>query len=235
MASLNKKTGSIVSHCPGCQGGKSTFEWKVDGEEISATVMPDSYHPDCNFIEYRLFRCAGCGRGAIGAVAIDGGQYPGSSNKLVDFYPEVKSRMPLPETVPEGIQAEFREAEKCMEGTCFRGAAGLFRSVLGKTMRDNGYHTKKEPDLFKQIEAAAADGVITQARKQKAHDEVRVLGNDVLHDDWYDIPEEDVEASRHYCQRILEDFYDDRQSVLALLRDAKRRASEDRADRDSEG
>ena len=47
---------------------------------------------------------------------------------------------------------------------------------------------------------------------------VRVLGNDVLHDDWHEISEEDVSASRHYTQRILEDFYDDRETVLNLLR-----------------
>ncbi|MCG8382224.1 MAG: hypothetical protein MJA28_08415 [Gammaproteobacteria bacterium] len=36
MAHLNEKEGSIVSHCPGCRGGRSTFEWKVDGREIGA-------------------------------------------------------------------------------------------------------------------------------------------------------------------------------------------------------
>jgi hypothetical protein len=38
----------------------------------------------------------------------------------------------------------------------------------------------------------------------------------------------DVEAARHYAQRILEDFYDDRQSVLSQLRRAGRVADEDR-------
>ena len=89
-------------------------------------------------------------------------------------------------------------------------------------------------DPLKQIEAAANVGVITRVRKKKAHDEVRVLANDVLHDDWHEIPEEDVEASRHYCQRILEDFYDDRDSVLTLLRDAKRVPSEDRNENNGE-
>jgi hypothetical protein len=39
---------------------------------------------------------------------------------------------------------------------------------------------------------------------------------------------EDVEAAHHYVQRILEDFYDDRESVLAQLRKAKRVPSEDK-------
>lgn len=98
----------------------------------------------------------------------------------------------------------------------------MFRSVLDKTMRSNGFKVKKGTTLEQQIDLAANDGVITQARKRKAHDEVRVLGNDVLHDDWKAIEVDDVEAARHYAQRVLEDFYDDRASVLKQLYDAKR-------------
>lgn len=53
---------------------------------------------------------------------------------------------------------------------------------------------------------------------------MRVLGNDVLHEEWKKITKEDAELSRHYCQRILEDFYDDRDSVLKLLHQANRLA-----------
>ena len=94
-------------------------------------------------------------------------------------------------------------------------------------MRANGYNTRKDLNLYAQIETAAEDGVITQARKKKAHDEVRVLGNDVLHDDWCEIPEEDVAASRRYTHRILEDLYDDRKTVLELLRSKDRKPLED--------
>jgi hypothetical protein len=104
----------------------------------------------------------------------------------------------------------------------------MFRSVLDKTLRANGYKEKKGTTLEQQIDAAAENGVITQARKRRAHDEIRVLGNDVLHDEWQLIPVEDVEAARHYAQRILEDFYDDRDSVLKLLRSAGRVPDEDK-------
>jgi len=105
----------------------------------------------------------------------------------------------------------------------------MFRSVLDKTMRANGYKTKDAKNLRDQIDEAAADGVITPARQRRAHDEVRVLGNDVLHDDWHSVSLEDVEAAHHYVQRILEDFYDDRESVLKQLRRAKRVPDEDKA------
>lgn len=230
MAHLNEKEGSIVGHCPGCYGGRSTFEWKINGHEIGAHERreEDRHWVDC-VVSYRLFKCAGCGIGAFGIIKMGGGgSYPGSYNRLIRFFPEAKQRLLVPSSVPSGIVTEFREAETCLENQCFRASAGLIRSVLDKTLRANGYKTRQEYNLYKQIEAAAEDGVITQARKRRAHNEIRVLGNDVLHDDWHEIPEEDVEAARHYCQRILEDFYDDRESVLALIREAGRVLDEDR-------
>ncbi len=142
--------------------------------------------------------------------------------------PEAKQRVRLPENVPESIVKEFREAEECLENGTIRAAAGMFRSVLDKTLRANGYKTSRGVSLAQQIDQAAKDGVITAARQRRAHDEIRVLGNDVLHEEWREVPEEDVEAARHYIQRILEDFYDDRESVLTILRAAKRVPVEDR-------
>lgn len=226
-----KNKDQLLLIVPIVVGGRSTFEWKIEGKEIGAVTnsTEDHYWNSC-LIVYRLFRCAGCGMGALGIIKFGGdNKYPGSYNKLLAFFPESKESLDLPKKTPLGIKAEFREAEKCFGNDCFRAAAGLFRSALDKTMRANGYKTKQENDLYKQIEAAAKDGVITQARKKKAHEEIRVLGNDVLHDEWHEISAEDVQAARHYGQRILEDFYDDRDSVLALLRDAGRVPEEDRA------
>jgi hypothetical protein len=148
------------------------------------------------------------------------GGFPSDTVQLEDFYPEVKERLKLPNGVPSGIAAEFREAEQCSDAGCLRAAAALFRSVLDKTMKENGY--KAVGSLKSQIDAAASDGVITAARKKKAHDDIRTLGNDVLHDEWEEISSEAVEAAHHYCQRILEDFYDDRPSVTELLISAGR-------------
>jgi len=168
--------------------------------------------------------------GGLGCVEMHGedGSYPEDIFELLWFMPEAKERLQLPRNVPEGIGREFREGEKCMEHGAIRAAAGMFRSVLDKTLRANGYKTNKGESLAKQIDEAAKDGVITAARQRRAHDEIRVLGNDVLHDEWHEIPEEDVEAARHYSQRILEDFYDDRDSVLNILRNAERVPDEDK-------
>lgn len=233
MAEINEQ-GNIRARCPGCSGALSTFEWRSSKGSCGAVTMKfrHQYWGEVN-LDYRLFRCAGCGRGGLGTIAYPE-EYPGTYRELRNFYPEVRDRLPLPKNVPVGIVAEFREGEKCLDVGAFRAAAGMFRSVLDKTLRANGYKEKKGTNLEQQIDAAGKDGVITRARQRKAHDEIRVLGNDVLHDEWHEVPAADVEASRHYAQRILEDFYDDRDSVLNTLREAGRVPDEDRpADEDS--
>ena len=52
-------------------------------------------------------------------------------------------------------------------------------------------------------DAVAADGVITEALRKRAHDNVRSLGNDVLHDDWREVTPDELEDAHHYMQRIL--------------------------------
>lgn len=228
MAEINEE-GSILARCPGCRGALSTYEWKTATQQFGAVTVPYKHHSwgDAK-LDFRLFRCAGCGRGGLGAIAY-ASQYPGKYRELRNFYPEVRDRLSVPDAVPKGIQMEFREGEACLDAGAIRAAAGMFRSVLDKTLRANGYKEKKGTNLEQQIDAAAEDGVITQSRRRRAHDEIRVLGNDVLHDEWHEIPVTDVEAARHYAQRILEDFYDDRPSVLSLLRASGRVPDEDKS------
>lgn len=186
-------------------------------------------------VRFQLFKCAGCGRGGLGSIRMMDvhHSYPDDIWELLDFCPEAKQRLPLPSRVPKGIQNEFREAELCVEHECFGAGAALFRSALDKTMRSNGYKTKQTRNLQIQIDEAASDGVITAARQRRAHEEVRVLGNDVLHDEWHQISLDDVDAAHRYVQRILEDFYDDRDSVLKLLRTAGRVPAEDQDSTDA--
>jgi hypothetical protein len=229
MATINEE-GNIRARCPGCSGAWSTFEWRTASNQFGAVREAVQHHYWGNVIrDFRLFRCAGCGRGGLGTVVYGGdAQYPGRYRELRAFYPESRERLPLPSSVPKGIVSEFREAEDCLDSGSLRAAAGMIRSVLDKTLRANGYKEKKGTTLEQQIDAAAADGVITAARQRRAHEEIRVLGNDVLHDEWHQVPADDVEAARHYAQRILEDFYDDRETILKLLRAAGKVPEEDR-------
>jgi hypothetical protein len=95
----------------------------------------------------------------------------------------------------------------------------LLRSTLEKALKDSGY---KKGMLAPRIDEAAADGVITTARAKRIHGDVRDLGNDVLHDEWREVTEDEVDLSHRYVQRVLEDLYDDRTSVEVILREKGR-------------
>lgn len=246
MAKLTDR-GCVAARCPGCNGSLSTFEWVSgspddpvgQGRQMAVraagkvfgmvTKRVEEQGSKWHSVHYILLRCAGCGGGGIAEVkmqSLSTATYPHGIDRLLSFHPEARERMKLPPSVPTGIENEFREAEKCLEAGCLRAAAGLFRSVLDKTMRANGY--KNKGSLQQQIDAAAADGVINEGRKKRAHEDIRVLGNDVLHDEWVPVPEDAVEAAHHYAQRILEDFYDDRPTMLLLLRAKGRTPDEDK-------
>lgn len=209
---------SVRAPCPNCDGALSVFNHISSGRELGYHLIDGQVvfsEQTFSRTHYKLLECSGCGRGAL-AKFFDNGRGPGT---LAEFYPRAIISQPLPDATPEGIVKEYREAELCMSVEAWRAASALLRSVLEKTLKANGYNNGS---LQRKIDNAADDGVITSARRQKAHDEVRVLGNEVVHDDWKEILEEDVDSAIHYAQRIIEDFYDDRDEVEKVLREKKR-------------
>jgi hypothetical protein len=210
---LSKTDYSVSAFCPTCEvltsfSPKDTF------------VVNRTYpFQGINFprVLYVFGVCTRCGQGGLSTVP-DGGSI--QTARLESFFPVSVEHAPLPSRVPVDIVAEFREAERCLAFGAPRAGSALFRSVLEKVLRANGYTRSSDAslrDLQKRIDAAATDGVITDARRKKAHEEVRCLGNDVLHDDWRVVTDDEVKDARRYTQRVLEDLYDDRPTVEAIL------------------
>lgn len=212
--------GDVVrARCPGCGGAISSFESKAGGSSFGSIVIAGQHTyggKQYSRVLHVLLRCAGCGLGGIATVH-DNGNW--ATAVMERFYPTVAETLKLPEGIPEGIAAEFREAETCINAEAYRAASAMFRSTLEKVLRANGY---VKGTLAERIDDAAKDGIITEARRNRAHDEIRVLGNDVLHDEWRAVTLEEVELAHHYVQRILEDLYDDRKAVQAVLREVGR-------------
>lgn len=206
-------TWSVSALCEQC--GAFTVYNHIDhssGREFGATQRDEPSPPGVKLITvWHLVRCSSCGRGGIAEHLHRAGLPP----VLTRFLPRTTARGALPSNVPEGIQSEYREAESCASVEAWRAASALLRSTLEKALKANGYI---KGSLADKIYKAADDGVITAARKQRAHDDVRVLGNEVVHDDWRKVAEDEVFASLHYVQRVLEDLYDDRPSVESILR-----------------
>jgi len=203
----------VKARCPECGGALSVFDFRDSSREFGYLLIDGSHQfggQTFHRIQWRLLRCSGCGRAGL-AKFHDNGNLPAF---LESFHPRALAASPLPAAVPEGVVKEYREAELCASVEAWRAASALLRSTLEKTLKVNGYATGS---LQQKIDAAAADGVITSARKQKAHDDIRVLGNEVVHDDWRPVDEAEVQLALHYAQRVLEDLYDDRAAVEAVL------------------
>jgi Domain of unknown function (DUF4145) len=205
---------------PDCEGAVTTFEMRSSSGEYGSILR------DAGMIEvdgstygrvvYQLVRCAGCGRAGL-ATIYDNGMV--AAGRLAKFYPLSLDVAPLPAEVPPAVAAEYREAEVCASAGAWRGASALLRSALEKALAANGY---SKGVLAARIDEAAADGVITAARQRRAHDEVRSLGNDILHEEWRPVSGEEYRVAHHYVLRILEDFYDQRAEVEKLLHEKKR-------------
>ena len=228
MASLNAE-GSVTAGCTRCKGALSTFEWRSHDRPYGLVTETFEGHGYAVMRrEFRLFRCAGCGRGGLGNITLpNDAKYPSSYARLERFTPDVWISASLPKETPKDIDAEFREGEACLQFGCNRAAAAMFRSALEKTLTAAGYKVDRHTKLYDQIEAAAADGSITDARRHRAHEEIRVLGNDVLHDVWKPLEPDEAILARDYTQRVIEDFYDHRASVLKRLREKGRVPTED--------
>jgi Domain of unknown function (DUF4145) len=211
---LAPNTYNVSAYCPDCR--------VVTAFGQGSSVVVNSSHTYAGKTYARVLyihcACSRCGRAGLATIPDDGNP---QSAVLESFFPISVDAAPLPKDVPPDIQAEFREAENCAAFGANRAASTLFRSVLEKTLKGNGYVKGIDPtlkDLQKRIDAAGADGIITDARRKRAHDEIRSLGNDVLHDDWRVVDDAEVEEAHRYMQRILEDFYDDRPTVEAILK-----------------
>jgi hypothetical protein len=208
----------VRAMCPEC-GVPTTFESRsADKSHGSVVREEDVSFQDLIYSRtvYILLRCAACGRGAMAEIASGKTVKDGA---LMSFLPSAPVRAKLPPDVPVEIRNEVREAEACAAAGAHRAASAMLRSALEKTLKLNGFTTG---NLKNKIDEAATDGFLTESRRKKAQDDVRVLGNDVLHDEWREVTPEDAEKAHHYVQRILEDFYDDRSTVESELRSKNR-------------
>lgn len=206
--------GNVQVNCPDCGGATTSFEHRDASRQFGNVVVERAHMYDGKQYartQYVLMRCAGCQRGGIAKIHDNGAILQGT---LEDFYPISIQSASIPTDVPPGIATEFREAERCESYGTYRASSALYRSTLEKALKANGYN---KGSLEDKIDLAAADGVITEARRKRAHEDIRVLGNDVLHDEWRQVTEQEVAAAHQYTARILEDFYDDRPSVEKIL------------------
>ncbi len=203
------QNGTVSAKCPECKTVRAFTQ-------VSAVARVGNHQfAGRNFsqIVYVLAQCSGFKRGGLAKVhAMQ--NWAANDAVLESLDPASPDTFTVPDGIPEGILSEFREAELCAAHGAWRAASALLRSTLEKTLKANGYTSGV---LHAKINDAARNGILTEVRRKRAQDEIRVLGNDVLHDEWRAVTREEFDLAHHYTQRILEDFYDDRPSVEATL------------------
>lgn len=216
MASLKSKSFSTT--CPSCQLATVSYEFVAEGKEFGSV----SRELDAAYLVGQLARCANCH--TPGFALIKKWKYGlERAPELIDYRPRIPDALPLPKDTPKPILAEFREAEVCGSYGAHRGGVALVRSTLEKLLIINGYTdealkaSQKPCNLFNRIELARNDGVLSAVHIDAAQNLVRTLGNDVLHEEWREVSNEEFLDVARYVQRIIEAFYDRRQIAEATL------------------
>lgn len=210
------KDNSVIGMCHNCQD-RTTFEFTYKGNPLNHTeVEIDNPFESANGLNiYQFCRCAVCGAG--GLVIYQG--RVGNPYKLKEFYPMDYEAYHIPKETPQGINSEFREAEKCSGIGAYRAGAAMLRSVLEKTLKDHGYTSRY---LSENLKDAGKDKIITVPLTKRAEEVVKVLGDDVLHHEWREVTEEEFRSSHTYVQKILDAFYEYPEEVKKELEEKGR-------------
>ncbi|MCU1490247.1 MAG: hypothetical protein JWM85_1652 [Acidimicrobiaceae bacterium] len=207
------ENGGVVAQCRNCGGTVTRFSTTQVGGGY-CTIQKELDFGDS--LDFALIRCNGCGHGALAVLFAD---HLGNPPQLMSVHPQMPNIAVVPVDVPADLLAELREAEEVAGIGAFRAATALLRSTLEKTLKANGYTAG---NLYNKIDAAAGDHVITAARKRQVHEDVRRIGNDVVHEDWRPVAEEEFAKAHDYVVWLLEDLYADRPTVVAELQTASR-------------
>jgi Domain of unknown function (DUF4145) len=212
---------NVRACCPDCGGAITTFESKTaNGGAFHGLILAQGDQRTHGYVLYLLLKCAGCGRAGLAKIlSNNSNSVADPSSRLAWFFPVSPGSTVLPQSTPDGIRLEFNEASTCLSFGAYRAASALYRSCIEKVLKDNGY---TDGNMMKKIELAASEGAITESRKRRANDEIRSLGNDVLHDEWRKVEEAEAIMAQEYSQRIIEDFYDHRETVVNLLKEKGR-------------
>jgi hypothetical protein len=173
-----------AAHCPAC------------GQPVCARLGSQSFPKEYNREEqnFEAFATSADASTAFGF-------------KVIDVWP--KPPPPdIPRHLPIGIESRLLDAERCFVEKIFAPAVAFYRTVVDLTTKDQTGGTDINPkiSLQQRLDRLCENHIIPQTIADWGH-EVRVVGNDAVHDD-EKISKEDAAAVRDFALTYLRYAYE---------------------------
>ena len=158
-----------MDSCPHCGKSHPTLE-RAGGEFLTT-----KNHKGLNDRWWGIYMCKSCG----GVVTASAPRIPPSSNQphghpIGEIYPSTPT---ISDSIPEKAREYLRQAQNSLHA--YAGAIMLCASAVDAMLKEKGY---TKDSLYKRIDQAAADHLITDAMAQWAH-EIRLDANEQRHAD----------------------------------------------------
>lgn len=171
-------------------------------------------------------QCDNCGKPVCGIRSSIGTRYESryrdKEEEEYEIVWPVTVVCPAYPDVPEGIASAAREAHRVLATSAPRASVAMARATLEATARDKGITSGT---IQSKIERLAADGHISEAMKEAAH-EIRYAGNEAAHGDILSEPisVDDAKEIVDLMDAILERVYQEPAKVARVRasRDARR-------------
>lgn len=148
-----------IDRCPHCSVSKP-YLGKV-------SEMETNNHSNTNRRFWRIYKCNNCG-GLVTATAANLDQ------AITEMFPKIES---VDDAIPERAREFLKQSIATVHAPA--GAVMLAASAVDSMLKEKGY---KDGSLYKRIEQAASDHLITAEMASWAH-EVRLDANDQRHAD----------------------------------------------------
>lgn len=184
--------------CPHCltrfAGFTVAYQWAVRGSSVRARLLAI-----CGVCAGGLVILARSLNGNLPSLVQHSATFPGNGYFIDEYWPRYYSEIPL--GTPDNVGSFYLQGVKNLQARRYDAAGAMFRKTLDTaTKAITPEH--KSLTLYKRINKLVDDGLLTPAMGDWSH-EVRLDGNDAVHDDEPET-EEDARKAQKFTDAFLQ-------------------------------
>ncbi len=184
--------GSTLHNCVNCGGKNAAFEFLSDHAASSYDFYSPARCGVCGKVTLFLVRMRSSGHGPAKAAS-DGIEH------IMDCWPK-SDALRIAENVPERVLRPLTEAEKAFRAGLFSAAGACYRKAMERSVKEI------DPSAKGMLNARIRS--VEKAKKLPESmiellDQVRLFGNEAMHEDDLDPTKEDCEAARDFAHLFL--------------------------------